>query len=112
VEGRRALVIGAGPIGLLVVDALRRAGASDIGVADVRPEPLDRAVALGASETSLVGRDEIVDESYDVVFECSGVASALTQAVRAVGRAGHIVQVGMLPNAEIGVNLAPILAKR
>ena len=111
VEGRRALVIGAGPIGLLVVAALRRAGASDIGVADVRPEPLDRAVALGASETSLVGRDEIVDESYDVVFECSGVASALTQAVRAVGRAGHIVQVGMLPNADIGVNLAPMLAK-
>ncbi|MFG6444121.1 zinc-binding dehydrogenase [Microbacterium sp. P07] len=111
VAGRRALVIGAGPIGLLVVAALHRAGAAAIGVADVREEPLERAASLGASEPSLVGRDAIADESFDVVFECSGVASALTQAVRAVGRTGLIVQVGMLPNAEIGVNLAPMLAK-
>ena len=36
---------------------------------------------------------------------------ALTQAVRAARRAGTVVQVGMLPDAEIGVNLAPMLAK-
>jgi L-idonate 5-dehydrogenase len=66
---------------------------------------------LGANETSLVGRDVIDDESYDVVFECSGVGVSVTQAVRAARRAGTVVQVGMLPNAEIGINLAPMLAK-
>jgi L-idonate 5-dehydrogenase len=111
ITGKRALVIGAGPIGLLVVAAAVHAGAAVVGASDVRTEPLDRAQALGASEVSLVGRDTIENESYDVVFECSGVGVALTSAVRAARRAGTIVQVGMLPNADIGVNLAPMLAK-
>lgn len=109
--GKRVLVIGAGPIGLLVVAAAAQAGAALIGASDVRTEPLDRAGGLGATELVLVGRDAIEDESYDVVFECSGVAVSLTQAVRAARLAGSVVQVGMLPNAEIGVNLAPVLGK-
>lgn len=109
--GRRVLVIGAGPIGLLVAAAAARAGAAAVGASDVRPEPLERARSLGATETVLVGTDTLDAESYDVVFECSGVGAALTQGVRAARRAGTLVQVGMLPNAEIGVNLAPLLAK-
>ncbi|MCM3778572.1 zinc-binding dehydrogenase [Microbacterium hydrocarbonoxydans] len=108
---KRVLVIGAGPIGLLVVAGAAHAGASVVGASDVREEPLARAQALGAAEVALVGRDTIEDESYDIVFECSGVGVALTQAVRAARRAGTVVQVGMLANAEIGVNLAPMLAK-
>ncbi len=111
ITGKRVLVIGAGPIGLLVVAAAVKAGASVIGASDVREEPLERAKTLGATEVSLVGRDTIENESYDVVFECSGVGVALSSAVRAARRAGTIVQVGMLPNADIGVNLAPMLAK-
>ncbi|MDN3445279.1 zinc-binding dehydrogenase [Microbacterium sp. APC 3901] len=111
IAGARVLVIGAGPIGLLVVAAAVKAGASVVGASDVREEPLERARSLGATEVSLVGRDSIENESYDVVFECSGVGVALTSAVRAARRAGAIVQVGMLPNADIGVNLAPMLAK-
>lgn len=109
--GRRVLVIGAGPIGLLVCAGAVRAGADVVGASDLRPEPLERAAAVGATELHRVGEDEIDDESYDVVFECSGVSVSLTQAVRAVRRAGTIVQVGMLPDAEIGVNLAPLLGK-
>ncbi|MDF2918884.1 MAG: L-idonate 5-dehydrogenase [Microbacterium sp.] len=107
----RVLVVGAGPIGLLVAAAAERAGAGAVGVSDVRAEPLARARRLGAVEGYLVGRDTIPDESFDIVFECSGVGAALTQAVRAVRRAGRIVQVGMLPDAEIGVNLARLLSK-
>jgi len=109
--GRRVLVIGAGPIGLLVVAAALDRGATEIGVSDLRPEPLARAAALGATEPVLVGRDSIADESFDVVFECSGVGVSLTQAVRAARRAGTVVQVGTLPNTEISVNLAPMLGK-
>lgn len=111
VDGKRVLVIGSGPIGLLVVAAAVHAGASVVGASDLRLEPLDRAQALGATEVALVGRDTIDDESYDIVFECSGVGVSLTQAVRAARRAGTIVQVGMLPNTDLGVNLAPMLAK-
>ena len=107
----RVLVIGAGPIGLLVLAAAARAGAGAVDASDVRPEALQRAESLGANELLLVGRDSVSDESYDVVFECSGSPVALSQAVRAARRGGSVVQVGMLPNADIPVNLAPMLAK-
>jgi L-idonate 5-dehydrogenase len=110
-SGKRALVIGSGPIGLLVAAAAVHAGAGLVAASDVRPGPLERARVLGAAETFLVGTDAIENESFDVVFECSGVGVALTQAVRAARRAGTVVQVGMLPDAELGVNLAPMLAK-
>ncbi|UGS25041.1 zinc-binding dehydrogenase [Microbacterium resistens] len=109
--GRRVLVIGAGPIGLLVVATALHAGAGAVGAADLRPEPLARAAELGAAAQHRVGEEEIPAESYDVVFECAGHPASLTQAVRAVRRAGTVVQVGMLPDAEAGVNLAPLPSK-
>lgn len=109
--GRRVLVMGAGPIGLLVLAAALRAGADSISVSDIKDEALQRASALGADELVLVGRDTVADESYDVIFECSGAPVALSLAVRAARRGGSIVQLGMLPNADIAINLAPMLAK-
>lgn len=111
VRGARVLVIGAGPIGLLVIAAAGRAGAATIAASDMREQALERAATVGADEFLLVGRDDVAAESYDVVFECSGAPVALTQAVRAARRGGSIVQVGMLPDAESPVNLAPMLAK-
>lgn len=111
VRGARVLVIGAGPIGLLVIAAAGRAGAATIAASDMREQALGRAATVGADEVLLVGRDAVADESYDVVFECSGAPVALTQAVRAARRGGSIVQVGMLPDADSPINLAPMLAK-
>jgi Threonine dehydrogenase and related Zn-dependent dehydrogenases len=111
IAGKRTLVLGCGPIGLLVVAALAQLGAGPIAASDIRPEPLDRAQSLGASLTYLVGHDEIENASYDVVFECSGSGAGLSKGIQAAGRAGTVVQVGILPSAEIGVDLAPMLTK-
>lgn len=111
VTGKRVLVTGAGPIGLLTVAAAANAGADLIAVSDVHAGPLERAKKLGATEVMQAGRDTIADEAYDVVFECSAAPIALSQGVRAVRRAGTVVQVGILPDADITVNLAPMLAK-
>ncbi|WP_285035273.1 L-idonate 5-dehydrogenase [Plantibacter sp. ME-Dv--P-095] len=110
-RGARVLVLGAGPIGLLVIAAAVRAGATAVTASDMREEALHRAATVGAETLLLVGRDTVADESADVVFECSGAPVALTQAVRAAKRAGTIVQVGMLPDAASPINLAPMLAK-
>ncbi|MBF4567320.1 L-idonate 5-dehydrogenase [Plantibacter sp. VKM Ac-2880] len=110
-RGSRVLVLGAGPIGLLVIAAAVRAGATAVTASDMREEALHRAATVGAESLLLVGRDPVADESADVVFECSGAPVALTQAVRAAKRAGTIVQVGMLPDADSPINLAPMLAK-
>lgn len=110
-NGRSVLITGAGPIGLLVLAAARAAGAERITVTDLQEAPLALATRIGASEVRVVGQDPTDASSFDVVFECSGSAPALSQAVRAAAPAGTLVQVGMLPNEAIGVNLSPVLAK-
>ena len=47
--GRRVLVTGSGPIGVLVVAAARLAGAAQIVVTDLFDEPLAIAERMGAS---------------------------------------------------------------
>ncbi|WP_114853183.1 L-idonate 5-dehydrogenase [Brachybacterium sp. YJGR34] len=111
VAGKRCLVLGAGPIGLLAVAALLHRGAASVDVTDVRPEPLERARALGADRTVLVTEQDLDDSAYDVVLECSSAPVSLSSAVRAVRPAGIIVQVAILPDTEIPVNLAALVAK-
>jgi len=111
VAGRRVLVSGAGPIGLLAVAAAVVQGASEVVAADVLATPLERAGALGAASTVLLGEVEVPSAEFDVVLECSGAAVAVSTAVRAARRRGTVVQLGMLANEERPVNLAPMLAK-
>ena len=111
VTGKDCLVLGAGPIGLLAVAALLHRGASSVHVTDVRPEPLERAAALGAQRTLRVPEEAPANNAYDVVLECSGAPVSLSSAVQAVRPAGIIVQVAILPNQEIPVNLASLVAK-
>ena len=111
VTGKDCLVLGAGPIGLLAVAALLHRGASSVHVTDVRPEPLERAAALGAQRTLRVPEEAPANNAYDVVLECSGAPVSLSSAVQAVRPAGIIVQVAILPNQEIPVNLAALVAK-
>ncbi|GAA1231983.1 L-idonate 5-dehydrogenase [Prauserella halophila] len=109
--GDQVLVLGAGPVGLLTVAALAARGVGHVAVGDVQEAALDRARALGAHETFLIGRDDVPAAEYPVVFECSGAPASLTQAVTSAARAGVVVQVGMLADAAIGVNLAPLVSK-
>jgi L-idonate 5-dehydrogenase len=111
VTGKDCLVLGAGPIGLLAVAALLHRGAASVHVTDVRPEPLERAAALGAQRTLRVPEEAPENNAYDVVLECSGAPVSLSSAVQAVRPAGIIVQVAILPNQDIPVNLAALVAK-
>ena len=111
VTGKNCLVLGAGPIGLLAVAALLHRGASSVHVTDVRPEPLERAAVLGAQRTLRVPEEAPANNAYDVVLECSGAPVSLSSAVQAVRPAGIIVQVAILPNQDIPVNLASLVAK-
>jgi L-iditol 2-dehydrogenase len=95
--GVRVLVTGAGPIGLVCVQAARAFGADEVVVTDVNPQRLRRARDLGASETVDVGTVALADAGVDadVLLECSGHPAAIGAAIRAVRRAGRAVLVGM-----------------
>jgi L-idonate 5-dehydrogenase len=111
VGGKRVLVSGSGPIGLLATAACLAEGASEVVATDVLPGPLERARRLGAHGTVQVGTEEIPAMAFDVVLECSGVPAAVSAGLLAARRAGVVVQVGMVPNEPRGINLAPLVSK-
>ncbi len=110
VAGRTVLVQGAGPIGALVVSALRLHGAGRIVATDLHRHALSVACALGADEGWTPGEGD-ADEAFDVVFEATGAIPALGTAIGRTRRAGVLVQVGMFPPGDVPVPLGQILAR-
>jgi L-iditol 2-dehydrogenase len=95
--GSRVLITGAGPIGLVALQAAKAFGATEVVVTDVRQHRLAVASELGATATVDVSAEPLagVDFEPDVLIECSGFAPAIGEAIRKVGRAGRVVLVGM-----------------
>jgi len=110
VRGAKVLVSGAGPIGLLAAAAAKARGAAEVTVVDLLPEPLARATAIGADHVLRIGVDEI-PTGFDVVFECSGAAPAVSSAFVAARKRGTVVQIGMMADEPRPINLAPAISK-
>lgn len=103
VAGLRAIVTGAGPIGLLVVAALRHAGATEVTACDLLPEPLKLALALGATSTVQAGPE--VGTSWprevDIAIEASGSPAGLRTCLECTRPGGTVVQLGLLPPGDV-----------
>jgi L-iditol 2-dehydrogenase len=95
--GSRVLITGAGPIGLVSVQAALAFGATEVVVSDVNPARLALAQDLGATEILDARTSSVTDLSRPpgVLLECSGHPPAINQAIRALDRAGRAVLVGM-----------------
>jgi threonine dehydrogenase-like Zn-dependent dehydrogenase len=98
---QRALVTGAGPLGLLIVAALAARGVQEIRVSEPAAGRRERAARVGATETCTPGDlvapvmpYALVDDPVDVAFECSGHPEAMEGALGQLGRAGTLVLVG------------------
>ncbi|NUP74635.1 MAG: L-idonate 5-dehydrogenase [Sinomonas sp.] len=107
-EGKTVLVNGAGPIGVLVVAAARKAGAARIVASDLAAGSLDVARRMGADDVVNLAEGGTLPET-DVVFEASGAPAAVTSVLRAVKRGGLVVQVGNLPAGQLEVSLAELV---
>jgi len=111
VAGKRVLVSGAGPIGLLAAGAAVALGAASVTVTDLLERPLEVARRLGATATVDLRVATVEPESADVVLEASGAPAAVSTAVAAVARRGVVVQVGMVPGEARPIALAPLISK-
>jgi L-iditol 2-dehydrogenase len=115
--GDTVLVTGGGPIGMLVMEAARAAGASEIILSDVVPEKLDRAARRGAdltvdvSEESLRERVDAVTggDGVDVVIEASGAEPAVRATTDVVRRGGTVVFIGLSADGEIPLDTNDIV---
>jgi len=98
--GERALVTGAGPIGQLVVAALRARGVRDVVVSERSPLRRRLATELGARAVSPeelaapVMPFQTVDAPFHAAFECSGAAAAAEAALAQLRKAGTLVLLG------------------
>ena len=111
VKDKEVLVSGSGPIGLMVIAGAKVLGARNVTATDVIDSALTRAKDLGANSVINVSSTNIPENSFDVVFECSAAAPALTSALLAVKRAGIVVQVGMMSAELQKIGIAPVVAK-
>ena len=99
------LVLGAGPIGLAIVEVARAHGAT-VYATDLSPERLAIAAELGAvpiaGGAGLVERVlEITDgEGMPVVMEATGAASAMEQTIDLVAAGGRIVILGLVKKGQ------------
>ncbi|MDV7085815.1 L-idonate 5-dehydrogenase [Rhodococcus opacus] len=101
VKDRSVLVIGAGPIGALVVAVLKRAGAGKITAVDMHEYPLRIARAVGADATlTATDADAVAAVEADVTIECSGNHRGLASAIHGTARGGRVVMVGLLPSGD------------
>lgn len=101
VLGGRVVVIGAGMIGLALVQVLRHAGCSELAVVDVAPDRLELARQLGATQVfNSAGTDvrarilEMTGVGADVSFEAVGIQATVELAMRSVRKGGAVVLVG------------------
>jgi L-idonate 5-dehydrogenase len=110
--GKRVLVSGCGPIGVLAIAAARAHGAAEITATDVVDEPLAIARAMGADQVINVAKDKTWVSRYspdkgtfDVMLECSGNERALRDGLEVMRPRGVVVQLGLGGDVSIPQNM-------
>jgi S-(hydroxymethyl)glutathione dehydrogenase/alcohol dehydrogenase len=101
-DGAVVAVIGAGGVGLNVVQGAAIAGCSRIIAADRQAGPLELATAMGATDIVQANGDPTDDilartagRGADFVFDTVGTADTLSQAIAAVCKGGTVVLTGL-----------------
>jgi 2-desacetyl-2-hydroxyethyl bacteriochlorophyllide A dehydrogenase len=112
IAGKTVAVLGAGTIGLLVLQVARAHRARRIVVTDVLAGKRERALRLGADAVVDAAADDTVrqvrealGESADVVFDCVAVQPTVRQAIGMASKGGTVVIVGV-PTGDVSVPLA------
>jgi L-iditol 2-dehydrogenase len=103
--GERIAMIGGGPIGLLFIQLLLHAGASQVMVVEPSHARLDVAHGLGAThlinpkqQDAIIKLRELTEGfGADAVIECAGTRQTWEMAVEAVRRGGRVLWFGGLP---------------
>jgi L-iditol 2-dehydrogenase len=103
---RAAVVVGAGTIGLLVIQALRAAGAERVFAVDVDEGKLALARRMGADVALNPGGVDapaqvrrLTEGGADVALECVGATEPIKTAVASVRKGGSVVLVGNISPA-------------
>jgi L-iditol 2-dehydrogenase len=117
--GQKALVFGAGCIGLVSMMALKAEGVSAVYVADVMQNRLDKAAELGADGVINVKTGDIAAKTaeitggagFDLIIETAGTEASARQSIGLAKKGATIVLVGYSASGEVTLPVSLALDK-
>ena len=119
IPGDTVVILGAGTIGLMALQAVKAYGATRIIAVDLEDTRLELAGKLGASATINAERKDVTQEitdlcgcdGVDVVVEAAGATKTIQLTTSLVRRGGRIVWIGLPGQSEIPLNVAEVIDK-
>lgn len=117
--GQKAVVMGAGCIGLVSMMALKARGVSEVYVVDIMEKRLDKALELGADITINSTKEDVLKKiseltkgkGADLIIETAGTEATTRQAIRAAKKGATIVLVGYSKSGEMTLPMSLALDK-
>ena len=117
--GQSALVIGAGMIGLLTLQAAKAAGCSRVLIADVDETRLNLAKMVGAEEILHASGPELIAEimqrtggkGVDLVLEAVGRNETIAAAIDCVRKGGTVTLIGNI-TPEVSLPLQKVVSRQ
>ncbi len=103
VKGAKAVVLGCGPIGILLIQSLKAMGAAEVLATDISDTRLELASRLGADHvvnTRNKHFGEALLEAYgsdkaDVIYECAGSDITMEQAIQNARKGSTVILVAV-----------------
>jgi 2-desacetyl-2-hydroxyethyl bacteriochlorophyllide A dehydrogenase len=107
-SGDTFLIVGAGTMGLLLLQLALRGGASQVAMVDINRQRLARAESLGATYIYTDVQQALTDKplGFNCVIDATGIAPVIEKAFTAVKRGGKFMVFGVAPY-EARVSLSP-----
>ena len=117
-DGERVAIIGAGPIGLMILKFLKSAGNKEVYISDLLPSRLQKAIQLGADKV-ISGHDDVVKViseltdgiGVDRVIIAAGAPGVMENAIKMVRSGGRIVLVALIHH-KAEMDLLPVVARQ
>ena len=117
--GQKAVVMGAGCIGLVSMMALKARGVSEVYVVDIMEKRLDKAMELGATGVINGAKEDVVAKvkeltggmGADLVVETVGTQITTVQAIHMAKKGSNIVLVGYSKSGEMTLPMSLVLDK-
>lgn len=117
--GQKAVVFGAGCIGLVSMMALKAEGVTEVYVVDIMQKRLDKAMELGATGVINSKEKDLIEEAkritggegFDLAIECAGTEVTTRAAIEVVKKGSTIVLVGYSKTGEMNLPASKILDK-
>lgn len=102
-KGAKTVVLGCGPIGILLIQSLKALGAAKVLATDISDYRLSLAKELGADLTVNTAKEDYVSallefygpDKADVIYECAGSDITMDQAIQNARKGSTIILVAV-----------------